>query len=124
MANRVFATRRGVSPKGSSNNTIAAWPDVCITPVSGPIPLPYVNAVDAMAANGDAKSKKVQKTLIDTAHKAGYKHVDSATGVGVVSHTMRGKVYFTAHTMDVKFQGKDTVRLGDPLFQNKKNIMG
>ena len=31
---------------------------------------------------------------------------------------------FMMYSFDVKFEGKNVCRLGDPLFHNKKNIMG
>jgi hypothetical protein len=31
---------------------------------------------------------------------------------------------FMMYSFDVKFEGKNVCRLGDPLFHNRKNIMG
>ena len=34
-----------------------------------------------------------------------------------------GECEFMMQSMDVKFEGKNVARMGDPLFHNKKNIM-
>jgi hypothetical protein len=50
---------------------------------------------------------------------------DEAGSVGgVVSGKIKGECEFMLYSFDVKFEGKNVCRLGDPLFHNKKNIMG
>jgi hypothetical protein len=36
----------------------------------------------------------------------------------------QGPSEFMLYSFDVKFEGKNVCRLGNPLFHNKKNIMG
>jgi len=43
---------------------------------------------------------------------------------GVMSSSIKGEAEFMMYSFDVKFEGKNMCRLSDPLFQNKKNIMG
>jgi hypothetical protein len=35
-----------------------------------------------------------------------------------------GECEFMMYSFDVKFEGNNVCRMGDPLFHNKKNIMG
>ena len=41
-----------------------------------------------------------------------------------MSGTHKDVCEFMNYSFDVKFEGKNVCRLGDPLFHNKKNIMG
>jgi hypothetical protein len=43
---------------------------------------------------------------------------------GVVSSKTKGECEFMMYSFDVKFEGKNACRMGDPLYHNKKNIMG
>jgi hypothetical protein len=45
-------------------------------------------------------------------------------GGGVVSSSTKGPAEFMMYSFNVKFEGKNVCRLGDPLFHNKKNGMG
>ena len=85
----------------------AAFPDVCFTPPmnpgTSPIPIPYANAIDGQAANGNEKAKKVQKELIDAAHTIGATHVDSATKAGLVSGMMQRKAPDKSFATKLKF---------------------
>jgi len=50
---------------------------------------------------------------------------DEAGSVGgVVSNKIKGPCEFMMYSFDVKFEGKNVCRLGDPLFHNDKNGMG
>ena len=137
MAQTTFANARGIAHKASGGQSLG-FPDVCLTPPAGPgmpIPIPYANQLDAQAAAGDKKAKMDQKKLMDDAAKHGYK-VKSATQWAVkssgdeagrrggisTSKTMN-KAGFVNYAMDVKLHGKNPVRMSDPLFHNKKNII-
>jgi len=53
MGAKVFANGMEISGKASDNKSIAAMPEVCMSPPSppaGPVPIPYPNT--AMASNG------------------------------------------------------------------------
>jgi hypothetical protein len=43
---------------------------------------------------------------------------------GVISNVNMSVCEYMMYSFDVKFEGKNVCRLGDPLFHNKKNIMG
>ncbi len=102
-------------------------PDVCKTPTpGGPVPIPYPNIGKASdTSNGPttvkidgempmAKGAKYQMSAGDEAGSAG----------GVMSGKNKGECEFMMYSFDVKLEGKNTCRLGDPLFHNSKNIMG
>lgn len=126
MASTVFVNGRGVVHK-TSNGMNIAFPDVCKTPTpGGPVPIPYPNIGKASDASGGPPTVKVDgsmpmvkgaKYLMTTGDEAG-------SAGGVVSGVMKGEAEFMMYSFDVKYEGKNVCRLGDPLFHNKKNIAG
>lgn len=121
-----FANGRGIAHGGSNGQSIV-MPDVCQTPTpGGPVPIPYPNVGrSADTSNGPTtvtiegnmpmvKGAKYSKSSGDEAGTAG----------GVASGTNMGECEFMMYSFDVKMEGKNVCRLGDPLFHNKKNIMG
>jgi hypothetical protein len=60
------------------------------------------------------KGAKYMKSSGDEAGVAG----------GVVSGVNMSECEFMMYSFDVKFEGNNVCRMGDPLFHNKKNIMG
>jgi len=121
-----FANSRGIAHKGSGGMSIV-FPDVCKTPSpAGPIPIPYPNiGKSSDTTNGPKKVKtdgqmpmvKGAKYVMSTGDEAG-------SAGGVLSSTTKGECEFMLYSFDVKFEGKNVCRMGDPLFHNKKNIMG
>lgn len=122
----VFANSRGVVHKGSGGQS-PVFPDVCKTPTpAGPVPIPYPNiGMSSNTSDGPstvkvdgqmpmAKGAKYNMTSGDEAGSAG----------GVMSSSIKGEAEYMMYSFDVKLDGKNACRLGDPLFQNKKNIMG
>jgi len=103
------------------------FPDVCKTPTpAGPIPIPYPNigkASDTMQGPNTVKTDgsmpmvKGAKYIMTTGDEAG-------SAGGVMSSSIKGECEFMMYSFDVKFEGKNVCRMGDPLFHNKKNIMG
>ncbi len=122
----VTVNGRGVAHAGSNGQSIV-FPDVCKTPTpGGPIPMPYPNIArsadtsngpKAVTVEGKMPMVKGAKYSQSTGDEAG------ATG-GVMSSTTRGEAEFMMYSFNVKFEGKNVCRLGDPLFHNKKNGMG
>jgi hypothetical protein len=45
-------------------------------------------------------------------------------GGGVLSSSTKGPAEFMLYSFNVKMEGKNVCRLGDPLFHNKKNALG
>ena len=127
MGQTTFANSRGIAHKGSGGMSIA-FPDVCKTPTpGGPVPIPYPNIGKASDASKGSKKVKVdgEMAMVKSA-KYSMSAGDEAgsAGGGVVSSKFKGEAEFMMYSFDVKFEGKNVCRLGDPLFHNKKNIMG
>lgn len=120
MANDVFANGREISCKAADGKAIAAFPDVCMTPPENPttppgVPVPYPNTGMAKDATSGSKNVKISKKEVMLKNKSYFKkstgdEAGSAAKKGVVTSVNRGKVYFTAWSMDVKFEGENVVR--------------
>ena len=126
MAQTTFSNTRGIAHKGSGGMSMV-FPDVCKTPVgSAVVPIPYPNiGKSADTVKGpksvltDGKMPMVKEALYSKS--AG----DEAGSLkGVISSDHKGACEFMMYSFDVKFEGRNVCRLGDPLFHNKKNIMG
>lgn len=127
MGQTTFANSRGIAHKGSGGMS-PVFPDVCKTPSpGGPIPVPYPNIGKSSDTSKGAKKVKTDgqmpmvkgaKYMMSTGDEAG------SAGGGVVSNKIKGECEYMMYSFDVKFEGKNVCRLGDPLFHNKKNIMG
>jgi hypothetical protein len=122
----VYANKRGVVHKGSGGmNT--TFPDVCKTPTpGGPIPIPYPNIGQSSNTSGGPSSVKTdgQMPMVKGAKYTMSSGDEAGSVGGVVSSTFKGECEFMMYSFDVKFEGKNVCRLGDPMFHNKKNIMG
>ena len=106
----------------------AAFPDVCKTPAppAGPIPIPYPNIGKASDTSDGPKKVKVDGAMPMTkGAKYSMSSGDEAGSAGgVASSKTKGECEFMMFSFDVKFEGKNVCRMGDPLFHNKKNIAG
>lgn len=126
MGTTVFANMRGVVHKGSGGMSMV-MPDVCKTPVGSiVVPIPYPNIGQASDTSKGPKKVKTDGKMPMT---KGAKYSKSSgdepgSAGGVVSGVNRSECEFMMYSFDVKFEGKNVCRLGDPLFHNKKNIMG
>lgn len=119
MSNDVFVNGREISCKAADGKSIAAFPDVCLTPPpppAGPLPIPYPNTAMASDTSGGSKSVQVggQEVMIkDTSYfksSTGDEAATKAQGMAVVTHTIQGKAFFTSWSMDVKVEGENAVR--------------
>ena len=127
MGQTTFANLRGIAHKSSGGMSIV-FPDVCKTPTpGGPVPIPYPNigkATDTSSGpttvktDGKMPMVKGAKYQMSTGDEAG------SAGGGVMSSKFKGECEYMMYSFDVKMEGKNVCRLGDPLFQNQKNIMG
>lgn len=125
MGQTTFVNMRGIAHKGSGGMSIA-FPDVCKTPSpAGPVPIPYPNIGKAsdtsqgpkkVTTDGKMPMVKGAKYSMSTGDEAG-------SAGGVASSVTKGECEFMLYSFDVKFEGKNVCRMGDPLFHNKKNIM-
>ena len=126
MGQTTFANSRGISHKGSGGMS-TVFPDICKTPVPGAvIPIPYPNI--GMASDTSKGPKKVTTDKkMPMVKGAKYKQTsgdEAGVQKGVISSKTKGEAEFLMYSFDVKFEGKNVCRLGDPMFHNKKNIMG
>lgn len=126
MAKTTFVNTRGVVHKGSGS-TSTVFPDVCLTPVGKPIvPIPYANLGQAADTTKGPKSVTVdgEMPMVKEALYSKSSGDEAGTRKGVVSGTHKDVCEFMMYSFDVKFEGRNVCRLDDPLFHNKKNIMG
>jgi hypothetical protein len=111
----------------TSGGLSTVFPDVCQTPSpAGPIPIPYPNigkAADTLSGpstvtvDGSMPMTKDAKYAVTSGDEAG-------SAGGVVSGVIAGEAEFLMYSFDVKLEGRNVCRLGDPLFHNKKNAVG
>ena len=122
----VFANCRGVAHKGSGGMS-PVFPDVCKTPTpAGPVPIPYPNIGQSsntssgpttVTTDGQMPMTKDAKYMMSSGDEA-------CSAGGVISGKVKGTCEFMMYSFDVKFEGKNVCRLGDPLLHNDKNAMG
>ena len=126
MGQTTFANFRGIAHKGSGGMSIA-FPDVCKTPAApSPIPIPYPNIGQASDTSQGPSSVKTdgQMPMVKGAKYSRSSGDEAGTLGGVVSSVNMSECEFMMYSFDVKFEGNNVCRMGDPLFHNKKNIMG
>jgi hypothetical protein len=130
---KVFANGREISCKAGSGKSIAAFPDVCLsppTPPAGPIPIPYpVTATDADTDQG-SKEVKIGGDPVMLKDESNFKTCtgdEAATksqGMGVITASITGKVFFKSWSMDVKIEGQNAVRHLDLMTHNHASDPG
>jgi hypothetical protein len=120
MSNHVYANNEEVSCKAGMGKSICAFPDVCFTPPENPatppgVPVPYPNTgMDGDTTDG-SRTVQINGKEAMLKNKSYFKksigdEAGCAAKKGVVSSVNRGKVYFIAWSMDVKFEGENVVR--------------
>src|ERR1019366_3603625 len=126
----VFANGREISAKKDANKSICAMPDVCLSPPSppaGPIPIPYPHTANASDISEGSKTVKIAGDEIGLKNKSNYKTSkgdEAATkslGMGVVTHTIQGKMKHAAWSFNVKVEGENVVRHLDLTTHNHIN---
>ena len=126
MGQTTFVNSRGIAHKGSGGMSMV-FPDVCKTPSpGGPVPIPYPNIGQSSdTTSGPTKVKTDgQMPMVKGAKYVKSSGDEAGTLFGVVSSKNMGECEFMMYSFDVKFEGKNACRMGDPMFHNKKNIMG
>ncbi len=126
MAQTTFSNGRGIAHKGSGGKSIV-FPDVCKTPIgSSIVPIPYPNIGQSADTSKGAKTVKVdgEMPMVKGAVYSTSTGDEAGTAKGVASGQTKGECEFMMYSFDVKFEGKNVCRLGDPLWHNKKNIVG
>ena len=126
MGQTTFENSRGIAHKGSGGLS-TVFPDVCKTPAApSPIPIPYPNiGMASDTSQGPTKVKTDGKMPMVKGAKYSRSSGDEAgTLGGVVSGVNMNVCEYMMYSFDVKFEGKNVCRMGDPMWHNKKNIMG
>jgi hypothetical protein len=127
MGKKVYANGREVAGKANSGKSIAALPDVCLSPPSppaGPVPVPYpVTAEDADTTDGTKEVKVGGQPLMKKDQSkfkkcTGDEAATKSLGMGVVTHNITGGVLFVSWSMDVKIEGQNAVRHLDMMTHN------
>jgi len=122
MGKDVFANGREVSACKDDNQILGAMPDVCMSPPSppaGPIPIPYPNFAKAADTNDGTRDVKIGGDQAGIKSDSNFKQCngdEAATksfGANVGSHCIQGKTVAQAWSFDVKFEGKNALRLMD-----------
>ena len=126
MAQTTFSNGRGIAHKGSTGQSIV-FPDVCKTPAApSPIPIPYPNMGRSSDTSGGPTTVTTdgQMPMVKGAQYSRSSMDEAGTVGGVLSSVNMDVCEYLMYSFDVKFEGNNVCRLGDPLWQNKKNIMG
>ena len=126
MGQTTFVNSRGVSHKGSGGMSMV-FPDVCKTPSpAGPVPIPYPNIGQASDTSDGPSSVKTdgQMPMVKGAKYSRSSGDEAGTAGGVLSSVNMKECEYLMYSFDVKFEGKNVCRLGDPLWHNKKNMLG
>jgi hypothetical protein len=133
MGANVFANGMEISGKASDNKSVAAMPDVCMSPPSppaGPVPIPYPNT--AMASDTADGTKTVtiggkeagMKNSSTYSKSTGDEPATQSFGANVGSHKIQGAMKFSAWSSDVKLEGANAIRMGDLTTHNHANPQG
>jgi hypothetical protein len=127
MGQTTFANFKGIAHKGSGGMSVA-FPDVCKTPAPPApfVPIPYPNIGKAADTSGGPSTVKCdgQMPMVKGAKYSKSMGDEAGTLKGIMSMTNMGECEFMMYSFDVKFEGNNVCRMSDPLFHNKKNIMG
>lgn len=120
MGHSVYANGMEISAKSSEGKSIACFPDVCFTPPQAPptppgVPIPYPNTGMASDTTKGTRTVKIAGKEVMLKDKSHYKtsYGDEAGCTpkkGVITSKIKGKVYFTAWSMNVKFEALNVVR--------------
>ncbi len=134
MANQVYANNMEVSCKSAAGKSVACFPDVCFTPPQAPptpmgVPIPYPNTGMSKDATNGTRTIKITGKEVMLKDKSYFKtsygdEAGCAPKKGVVTSRNKGKVYFTAWSMNVKFEGLNVVRHMDLTTHNHASQPG
>jgi len=133
MSHHVFANGLEISGKASTNRTIAAMPDVCLSPPgppAGPVPIPYPNTAQARDTSRGSRTVKMGGQEVGKKNSSNYSKStgdEAATrnfGMNVITHNITGPMKFAAWSMDVKVEGANATRFMDLTTHNHANCGG
>lgn len=120
LGKEVYANNNEIACKQGDGKVVAAFPDVCLSPPpppTGPVPVPYPDSSFSRDIQRGSKRVTIGGGCVALRDASYYKSSplgnEAATrnfGGSVISHTITGKTYFVAWSMDVKFEGKNVPR--------------
>ena len=123
MSNNTLVNVRSPVTK-KSNGTVITGPDVCKTPTpGGPVPIPYPNISKSSDLAKGSKSVKINGAPVCLKSSEFSKSMGDEPGTlkGIISNTHKGKAFPITGSFDVKIEGKNVVRNGDPFLGNGRN---
>ncbi len=123
-----------IAHQAGDAKVIAAFPDVCLSPPpppTGPVPVPYPNTSAAKDLRQGSTTVTVGGKPVALKGKSYYQTSplgdEAATrnfGGSILTHTITGKTYFQAHSMDVTVEGKNVCRHLDITTSNHASYPG
>ncbi|MBL8604323.1 MAG: DUF4150 domain-containing protein [Myxococcales bacterium] len=107
--------------------TCFAFPDVCLTPIVVPVPIPYPNTAECATAVMFSVVVKIQN--MPALHKASFMPLSTGdeagtAGGGVASGTIKGPVRYVVGKPKVLIEGNPVVTLTDVTTHNNNNAVG
>lgn len=134
MSNEVYANGRELSCKSGAGKSICAFPDVCFTPPLTPatppgVPIPYPNTGMTTDTSDGSKTVQISGKEVMLKDSSSFKQstgdeAGSAPKKNVITSKIKGKVYFTVWSMDVKIEGENAVRHLDMMTHNHASSPG
>jgi hypothetical protein len=90
------------------------------------LPIPYPNIGQASDTSQGPTSVKTdgQMPMVKGAKYMKSSGDEAGVAGGIISSVNMSECEFMLYSFDVKFEGNNVCRMSDPLFHNKKNIMG
>lgn len=122
MSKNVYANGREVVAVKDDNQILGAMPDICLSPPpppAGPVPIPYPDFAKASDTNDGTRDVHIGGDQVGIKSDSNLKQCngdEAATksfGMNVGSHCIQGKTIAQAWSFDVKFEGKNALRLLD-----------
>jgi len=134
VSKEVYANMMEVSCKAGDGKSIAAMPDVCMTPPQTPatppgVPVPYPNTGMSSDCSDGSTTVSIGGQEVMLKDKSYFKQSSGdeagcAPMKGVITSTNRGKVYFAMWSMDVQIEGENVVRHLDVTTHNHASAPG
>ncbi len=121
MPQTTFANGRGIAHRTSGGMSVV-FPDVCRTPT----PVPFANvgrSADTSEGPTTVTTDGTMPMVKDAKYARSTGDEPGSLG-GVISQVHLAECEFASYSFDVKFEGRNVCRLGDPLWHNRKNVLG
>lgn len=120
MSQTTFVNGRGIVHKTSGGSSTAI-PDTCLTQGK---PIPYTNTGKSSDTSKGPTTVTTDGSMpmVRDAEYSRSTGDEPGTDGGILSGVNMGSCKFINYSLDVKFEGRNVCRLGDPLSHNKNNI--